>query len=184
MRSTVVARSMATRGKVLGAVIFFLMRSPCCMSWLSLLETSCTALVSEASSAHLLSDVHSKSSLRPDHYSTLVHYRSLSTVKQASSQSVRLLSHWATEKDDDASAAGQKAPASITHHQCKAGERAWSHTCLPSVGPVFMACPPKHCGRRALMLLLILWMSLDMPFRLATLAASLSSSSASYGTTA
>ena len=48
MRSTVVARSMATRGKVLGAVIFFLMRSPCCMSWLSLLETSCTALASKA----------------------------------------------------------------------------------------------------------------------------------------
>ena len=59
MRSTVVARSMATRGKVLGAVIFFLMRSPCCMSWLSLLETSCTASVSKASSAHWLSDVPS-----------------------------------------------------------------------------------------------------------------------------
>ena len=44
MRSTVVARSMATRGKVLGAVIFFLMRSPCCISWSSPpADTSCRA---------------------------------------------------------------------------------------------------------------------------------------------
>ena len=42
MRSTVVARSIATRGKVLGAVIFFLMRSPCCMSCASAPpDTSC-----------------------------------------------------------------------------------------------------------------------------------------------